>query len=186
MDALHRETLYPCFVIFFTASRVDFTAGFQICSNINWHHDDVMTWICSPQKWPFESGQFMRLIMRTGSVMWTFGGYLSLDWTSCWTNSRVTGDLRRNVTNLPSVWWPWLWHPCWYTRFWRSDASRFRLSVHNIQTKWITLHLMIKPSFILHRYTRVYSVFAWTPFINLRWELLNMGVLVNIITVAPG
>ena len=49
MDALHRETLYQCFVIFITASLLDLTAGVQIFTNINWHHDDVMTWICFPQ-----------------------------------------------------------------------------------------------------------------------------------------
>ena len=43
VDILHRETLYPCFVILITASQVDFTAGFQIYSNINWHHDNVIT-----------------------------------------------------------------------------------------------------------------------------------------------
>ena len=47
--ALHRETLHSCFVIFITTSQVDFTAGFQINPNINWHHDDVMTWLCFPQ-----------------------------------------------------------------------------------------------------------------------------------------
>ena len=49
IDTLHRETLYPCFVIFITTSQVDFTAGCQIYSNVNWRYDDVMTWICFPQ-----------------------------------------------------------------------------------------------------------------------------------------
>ena len=49
VDALHRETLYPCFVIFITPSLLDLTANFQIFPNINWQHDDVMTWICFPQ-----------------------------------------------------------------------------------------------------------------------------------------
>ena len=40
MDALHKETLYPCFVIFITANLLDLTAGLQIFPNINWHHDD--------------------------------------------------------------------------------------------------------------------------------------------------
>ena len=30
VDALHRETVYPCFVIFITASLLDLTAGFHI------------------------------------------------------------------------------------------------------------------------------------------------------------
>ena len=33
VDVLHRETLYPCFVIFITASLLDLTAGFQIFPN---------------------------------------------------------------------------------------------------------------------------------------------------------
>ena len=49
VDALHNETLYPCVVIFITTSLLDLTAGFQIFPNINWQHDDVMTWICFPQ-----------------------------------------------------------------------------------------------------------------------------------------
>ena len=44
---------------------------------------------------------------------------------------------------------------------------------------------LLTPRFILHWYTRVYSIFAWTAFVNLRRELLNMNVMVNIITVAP-
>ena len=49
----------------------------------------------------------------------------------------------------------------------------------------ITFH-DLPHSFILCWYTWVYSVFAWTAFINLRRELLNVSVIVNIITVAPG
>ena len=42
VDVLHRETLYPCFVIFITASLLDLTAGFQIFPNQLtpwWRHD---------------------------------------------------------------------------------------------------------------------------------------------------
>ena len=46
---LHREILYPCFVIFITTSQLDFTAGCQIYSNVNWHYDGVMTLVCFPQ-----------------------------------------------------------------------------------------------------------------------------------------
>ena len=35
VDALHRETLYPCFVIFITTSLLDLTAGLQFFTNIN-------------------------------------------------------------------------------------------------------------------------------------------------------
>ena len=49
VDSLYRETLYPWFIIFITASLLDLTAVFLIIPNINWHHDDIMTWICFPQ-----------------------------------------------------------------------------------------------------------------------------------------
>ena len=49
-----------CFVIPITASQVYLIVGFEICSNNNWQHDDVMTWICE--------GLFMRGKF-TGSVM---------------------------------------------------------------------------------------------------------------------
>ena len=35
VGVLHRETLYPSFVILITASQEDFTAGFQFFPNIN-------------------------------------------------------------------------------------------------------------------------------------------------------
>ena len=103
-----------------------------------WSHDlDMFSAVVA-----FVRAQFMKLIMRAGSVMRTFGGSWSLEWTSCWTNSRIAGDLRRNVTNLSSVSWPWPWHP----KSWRPGARRFRLRVCDIQTKWITLHFMTKPT----------------------------------------
>ena len=43
VDALHRETLCPCFVIFITASLLDLTVGFQFFSQYQltpwWRHD---------------------------------------------------------------------------------------------------------------------------------------------------
>ena len=76
VDALHRETVYPCFVIFITTSLQDLTAGFQIFPKVNWHHEDVMAWIC---------------FCQTGQVV------------EQTVDRRVAGDLRRNAINLSSV-----------------------------------------------------------------------------------
>ena len=103
VDASHRETLNQYFVILITACQADFSAGFQICANITWQHDEIMTWMYFQQYGPFVKGQFMGLLMQAELVMRTFGGSLSLDLTSFWTNSRIAGDLRRNVTNSSSV-----------------------------------------------------------------------------------
>ena len=38
-------------------------------------------------------------------VMWSFGDLLVVSWTSCWTNCRIAGDLRRRCTHLMSLYW---------------------------------------------------------------------------------
>ena len=140
MDVLNRETMYPCFIILLSASQVDFTAGFQNVSQYQlapwWRHDlDVFSAVVT-----FHEGTIQEIdnVISNADFWWLFVVRLNK-----LLNSPVAGDLRRNVNNLPSVQWPW---PCWYTKSWRSGARRFRLRVRDIQTKWITSHLMTNPT----------------------------------------
>ena len=42
-------------------------------------------------------------ILLTGPEMWSFEGFLLSAWTSCWTNSHVSGDLRCHDAHVMSL-----------------------------------------------------------------------------------
>ena len=188
VDALHRETLYPCFVIFITASLLDLTAGFQIFSQNQltqwWRHGlDMFSAVVA-----FCEGTFHEInnadCINNADLWWLF---VRLD-------KLLNKQLRVELLVIRDA-MPLTYRKC---NDRGPDIIVVTLSLEDrapvdfvwgypiFKPKELYYISWLTPQFHLYWYTWVYSVFAWTASINLRRELLNMSVIVKIITVAPG